>query len=445
MRRKGLALLFLIFFTVFDLTSHKQLDFSLDQIDLSGVSVPDMSLLIMPVINQVINSFGSQIQKNINSKKNSNQVHFVSLRDELLGNYFIKDHICFVNVDVLREDKTFYKSSDISIEKITQTIVKANQSKINQEVDFIVVYMNVPFYTYYQHSNPGIINIFKNDPIYRNEIASFDSFYLEYLNQIAELLITTGPDIIISKCEDVVFEHNVIECGENKFIHSYLIETDEDLLEFGASDVPTRQDVVIPTIPVELTLLFPNTLTLDLKTSDGIDAALTLLNSLSVTIDDQVDIKATSPLNINITDTLDIRITGTPLDVRITDTIIVSTDLSFSLSNLSLDLSTTLNVRLTDSIQLDTTTPLDIKLSDTIDIRMTDTIYVDIAADSLSINLTDTVSVKAWDNINVGISDPVDIDVIGKLDVKITDSIPVNLKEPIVGGGDDRLDVKTGI
>lgn len=443
MRRKGLFFLFLIFFTILNLDCNKQFDLSLDELDLSGIPMPDMSSLILPVVNQVVNSFSGQIQKNIESKKNSNQVHFVSFNDDLFGNYFVKDRICFVTVDVLKEDKNFYKLNDSSIEKIKKTLLKADKTKIIQEADFIVVYMNIPFYTYYQHSTPGLLNIFKNDPIYRNEIQILDSDYLEYLNEITELLVVASPDIIISKCDNVVFEHNVIESGNNKFIHSYLIETDKDLIEFGGSDIPIR-DVTLPTIPVELTLVLPDTITLDIKTSEGIEAALNLLNSLNVSIDDPINIKSSSALDINITQTpLDINITSTPLDVKITETIPVLTDVNLSLSNLSLDLSTTLNVKLTDPIDIDTTTPLDLNIGNTLDIRITDTMYVAIAADSLSVNLTDTIDVKAWDNIGIDMNDIIDVDFVNQLNVKITDSIPVNLKEPVVGDGKSLLNVKT--
>lgn len=413
MRLKNYLLFYLLFFVVSPLFGIRQNNKVENKPNFS-----QLQQLLLPITNQVFTQVNERLQKPKINNNNSDrygkkkEIHFISVGDNLYDNYYIKENAYYLFLDILKYDESFYKTDNTNFESLKSAIINADVAKLNGQVDSIVVYLNIPFYTYYQHSQPGLLNIFKNDPIYEEKIDQFSSVYLEYIKNITDLIMSSHVDVVVSKCDNVVYEHNVIDCGNGRIINSYLIETQDDLLDIENENQLTKATSDTVVVPIELTVKLyhylpdklnyipgttnnssDNKLNIDFSTPDGISAVLTMLNSLGIHIDDSVGITTTGPL-----------------DIKITDTVYVDTDLSLSLSSMSVDLTSTLNIRIVDPIDIDATTGLDIN-----PITLNDPIDVTISNDLLNINVS------------------------GGVDANITDSLDINIKYPIIA---DQLQVK---
>ncbi|MFH1461491.1 MAG: hypothetical protein ABIF12_00900 [bacterium] len=391
MRLKNNLLFFLLLVFVSPLFGERQNTQSINKPDFS-----QLQQLLLPIANQVFTQVNQRLQKpkinnnNFGRYGKKKEIHFISVNENLYDNYFIKDNAYYVSLDILKYDESFYQTNNTNFEFLKNTIINADLAKLNGEVNSIVFYLNIPFYTYYQHSQPGLLNIFKNDPIYEEKIDQFSSIYLDYIKSITDLIMSSQVDIVVSKCDNVVYEHNIIDCGNGRIINSYLIETEQDLLDIENENQLTKATADTVIVPIEVTVKLyhyipdklnylpatttnssDNKLNIDFSTPDGIDAVLTLLNSLGVTVD---DIRAVSPLDVRMTSTIDLR-AATPINV---------------------DINT----------------------------------FPTISIDPITIN----------GPIDINIPDQLDINVSGGLDTNITNSININITEPL--SPDGRLDVR---
>ncbi|KKP24272.1 MAG: hypothetical protein SZ59_C0002G0118 [candidate division TM6 bacterium GW2011_GWF2_28_16] len=316
--------------------------------------------LIVPVINQVMQQVNDRIQnqKNKNNKRENkpkkDDVHFIYNQDILPSNYFVEDRKFFINLNILKSDENFDQSFQASIDALNETLKKAGNAKKEDLIDYIIINSDTPFYTYYQYLQPGLLNVLRQDNLYKNEIERFDNVYLKYSNIIASLILNSTVDLIVYKNDDVVYEHDVIQANDGHMIDSYMIQNDVELYEiYDEIEIPTRATVAEETVivPVRLEVdffhYFPanfdpkqtaapydqkqvsvatSQLGLNVKTSDGVFGTLDLVHPLSVSLSDAVDVVASTPLDISLADQIDVKSTTgldiNPIDVDITSPLI---------------------------------------------------------------------------------------------------------------------------
>ncbi|MBU4269809.1 hypothetical protein KJ644_03370 [Candidatus Dependentiae bacterium] len=143
-------------------------------------------------------------------------------------NAFIKDRMYYLNLPISTEElgKKYNFSIDNDFEtEIIAMINTANAAKQQGNVDFIVAYFHLPFYTHYRYQHPGMINILNDDSFYIKHIKDID---VSQLNNITNAILDSQIDVCISG-HNHTYEHDTIQKnGELGLIHSYIIGTGTD-------------------------------------------------------------------------------------------------------------------------------------------------------------------------------------------------------------------------